>query len=179
MKAFAKCGFMLCCLLFSCSLEERYGDIEGESGFSYKESKEAWLELKEINGDSYHYTILFLSWTGFGNRTIITVVEGEVNERYYEAFERREENGGQIEEITESYHEMSEDLGTHEEGAEPLTIDELYQICIARYLSVDEQSNSIYFNTNDAGVITTCGYVPKNCADDCFRGFDMLEFEWD
>lgn len=166
-------------ILISCSvLEEKAGKIEGESGISYNESKDLWADLKEVNGNSYTYTIEFISWAGFGSRTTIKVEEGEVSERYYEYFLQKYEDGEYQEEITETYTEAGDELGSHEAGAEPLTIDQLYGICISEYLVVNETENTIYFNTNDTGVISECGYVPDNCADDCFIGFQMSNFEW-
>ncbi|MGA9326262.1 MAG: hypothetical protein WBV47_09460, partial [Salegentibacter sp.] len=66
----------------------------------------------------------------------------------------------------------------HEEGAEALNIDELYDVCISKYLVVSPAENTVYFNTWGEGVISTCGYVPDGCMDDCFIGFEMSHFEW-
>lgn len=173
--------FLVLCSIFffSCNLiEYQAGQRHGDSGISYNDSKNLWADLKEVNGDSYTYTVKFISWAGFGWNTTIKVEEGQVSERYYEAFVQKYEGGEYLEEITETYTETGDELGFHETGAEPLTIDELYEICISEYLVVNEAENAIYFNTTDAGVISECGYVPDNCADDCFIGFQILEFEW-
>ncbi|MFD1096383.1 hypothetical protein [Salegentibacter chungangensis] len=165
--------------LLSCSIaQEKSGKIEGNSGINYNESKEMWAEMKEVNGNSYSYTLEFISWTGAGSRTTITVKDGIVAERYYEAFLQKTEDGEHNEEITETYTETNDEIGSHEAGAEPLSVDELYELCLAEYLVVNETENTIYFNTTQQGVISECGYVPENCVDDCFRGFQMSHFEW-
>ncbi|MFZ0489894.1 MAG: hypothetical protein WAM00_06610 [Salegentibacter sp.] len=181
MKTFSVKIVMFTLLLLSgaCNLVEfSLGRIKGDSGISYNDSKVLWEELKTTNGNSYNYTIRFLSFAGFGSNTTITVTEGVVTERRYEAFEQREAEGGLIEEIVESYVETGADIGTHEEGAEALNIDELYDVCISKYLVVSPAENTVYFNTWGEGVISTCGYVPDGCMDDCFIGFEMSHFEW-
>lgn len=166
--------FLGACNLVQFSL----GRIKGDSGVSYNDSKVLWEELKATNGNSYNYTIRFLSFAGFGSNTTITVTDGLVTERHYEAFEQREENGGLVEEITETYTETGDEIGSHKDGAEPLTVDELYELCISKYLVVNQAQNTLYFNTSEEGVISTCGYVPDGCMDDCFIGFQMSHFEW-
>lgn len=166
-------------LLISCSVEtvRENANIEGEYGFNFKESKHEWDKLKTRNGNSYFYVFLEQSFAGFGSETKITVNRGKVVSRHYEAFEISEEDGSKI--ITFSYAEESKkDLGKHAEGALPLTMDELYRSCIARYLIADPYTNEVFFETNEEGVMILCGFVPNGCQDDCYRGITISEFSW-
>ena len=42
-------------------------------------------------------------------------------------------------------------------------------------------STSVSVGAADAkldGIISLCGFVPKGCQDDCFRGIKIKSFEW-
>ncbi len=80
-------------------------------------------------------------------------------------------------EIIDSYSETGANLGSHEKGADLLTIDDLYNSC-PEYLNVDPTTNTIYFRTKKNGLMTSCGYRPKNCMDDCNRGVSIMSFIW-
>lgn len=166
-------------LMFSCSMDalQENIQIEGEHGYNFRESKAAWDELKRKNGNSYEYTILEQSWTGTGSETTIDVEKGRVIGRYYLAFEISDEDGSK--EITDSYEETSKkEIGSHSLGAPPHTIDDLYKTCISEYLIVDPDSNEVYFETNEEGVMILCGFVPIGCQDDCYRGIRISAFSW-
>ena len=45
------------------------------------------------------------------------------------------------------------------------------------WLRMDEDENLIFFEANNKGMISTCGYFPKNCADDCFTGITITEIK--
>ena len=58
----------VCALAFfhtSCDLETLIPalNVQGDSGYTYSESRSLWLQMKEDNGDSYEYTVGVLSWT--------------------------------------------------------------------------------------------------------------------
>jgi hypothetical protein len=150
--------------------------LKGESGLSYNESLTQWKELKNENGNSYMYQTTITSWTGFGSITELKVEEGIVTSRVYQAFETNETNGER--EVFDSYTETKTDLGSHDEGAKPLTIDELYHSCASEFLSIDKENNTLYFETEVNGLMTLCGFVPDGCMDDCFRGVSINSFEW-
>ena len=80
--------------------------------------------------------------------------------------------------ITPVYTEDQADLGINQKGAPPVTFDKLYNSCGTQYLMVNTQNNDIYFEVSDTGLISTCGYVPKGCMDDCFHGITIKSFEW-
>ena len=172
---------LLCFNLFSCDKEPTSNaetEISGGSGISYKTSKNSWEELKARNGTSYSYTVETSSWTGFETKTVIRVVEDEVVGRDFESKKVVQEDGEVNVEILESYSETSTELNSHENGAAPLTVNELYDTCLSEYLVVDRAENTIYFDTFNSGIINICGYSNKYCADDCFHGFKITDFNW-
>jgi len=150
--------------------------LKGENGLSYNESLNKWTELKKDNGNSYIYQTTFLSWTGFGRTTELKIIEGKVTSRIYQEFSTDEQTGERV--ITDSYTENENDLGNHEKGAIPLTIDELYSSCAGDYLIVDEEKNTLYFETEINGLVALCGFVPDGCVDDCFQGISIDSFDW-
>ncbi|WP_052825764.1 hypothetical protein [Neotamlana nanhaiensis] len=156
---------LLCSL--SCSNEEMK---------DYNESLRNWNSLKEDNGNSYKYTTSWGSWAGFGGKTTMTIQDNQVISRFYESFKIDGATGELT--IIETFEETLETLNSNNAGSPPLTIDELYDSCLENYLKVNKNKNTIYFETNDFGLISTCGFVPDNCVDDCFTGFRIDSFEW-
>ena len=164
---------------FSCSIEAVRENLllEGEYGYNFRESKSQWDKLKREHGNSYEYTLMEQSWTGHGSETTMKVENGKVVARYFEAFIISDEDGSK--KITDSYREESKkEIGSHEEGAPPLSIDDLYKTCLAEYLIFDPGANMVYFETTKDGIIALCGYVPTGCADDCFQGLKISYFSW-
>jgi hypothetical protein len=171
-------------LFFSCEHTEdifkselsELTELVNQSGVSYSESLEKWNKLKIINGNSYVYQTSFYSWIGEASITEITVIKGTVTSRVYEHFKTNESNGRGA--LIDTYSESIDNLGVHESGALPKTIDELYNTCSSDYLTVDPNTNTIYFETALNGVMTLCGFVPDRCQDDCFVGTNIKNFEW-
>lgn len=150
--------------------------LKGENGLSYNESVLKWSELKTKNGNTYMYQITYTSWTGFSNMTELKVTDGIVTSRVYKEFKINETT--KQGEIIDSYTETTDNLGSHTKGAAPLTIDELYNTCANEYLIVDEDKNTIYFETELNGMMTLCGFIPNACMDDCYRGIKIDSFAW-
>ncbi len=150
--------------------------LKGENRLSYNESLNKWNELKKVNGNSYVYQTTFLSWTGFGSTTELKVVEGKVTTRNYREFNTDEQTGERV--TTGSYTENENELGSHEKGAAPFTIDELYNSCARDYFVVDEENNTLHFETDVNGLMTLCGFVPNGCLDDCYQGISIESFDW-
>ncbi|UOR05180.1 hypothetical protein MUN82_19860 [Hymenobacter aerilatus] len=173
---------ILTAIIMSCSKDETTNlsvltTLKGESGISYNESLSKWYELKKTNGNSYVYQTTFVSWTGFGSITEIKIEKGIVTSRAYQEFKINATNGQR--EIIDTYTETKANLGSHKKGAAPLTIDDLYNSCASEYLIVDKEKNTLYFDTDKInGSMNLCGFVPKGCADDCFRGIRINSFKW-
>ncbi|NLD45951.1 MAG: hypothetical protein GX660_01965, partial [Clostridiaceae bacterium] len=96
--------------------------------------------------------------------------------RIYKEFQTNETNGQK--ELIDSYTETMNSLGSHDKGANLLTIDDLYNSCAGEYLIVDKERNTLYFDTGISGLMTLCGFVPNGCVDDCFTGVRIISFEW-
>ena len=171
----------VCALAFfhtSCDLETLIPalNVQGDSGYTYSESRSLWLQMKEDNGDSYEYTVGVLSWTGDGNNTIITIDEGKAVARKYQEFFMDPDTGVKTDGF--GYSETGADVGINEAGAKAMTMDELYGICLADYLVVDPENNTVRFETDGVGILTLCGFIPNGCADDCFVGINLSDFKW-
>lgn len=139
-------------------------------------SQEKWNNVKVKNKNSYAYSISFTSWSGYGNITVIKVTDGIVVERKYSEFIVNQITGQQ--DISLAYTEDQAHLGSNQNGALPLTMDELYHTCGKEYLVMNTRDNDLHFETSDIGLMNLCGYVPKNCMDDCFNGIVIKTFEW-
>jgi hypothetical protein len=130
------------------------------------QSVRVWRDVKEAHGASYTYRVRFRSWTGFGSDTTIYVSADVVVRRDYSSFDRDEQG---VTHPVDAWSELGEQVGGHPEGASPVTIDVLYTQC-ADALKQDTATNRLFFETEPSGVMRRCGFVPDNCADDCFNG---------
>ncbi|WP_111709557.1 hypothetical protein [Lutibacter citreus] len=159
----------------SCEKEDIF-EKKGENNYSYNKSLDVWEQLKNENGNSYTYETTFGSWTGFGSTTKLEIKNGIVISRTNHRYQINNSNGEK--DPIDSYSETLENLGSHDYGANPLTIDEVYKICAEKYLIVNKKKNIIYFETLENGLISLCGFLPKNCIDDCFTGISIESFNW-
>ncbi|RKD86470.1 hypothetical protein [Mangrovibacterium diazotrophicum] len=150
--------------------------IKGDSGITYDESFSRWENLKLKNGTSYVYSVTSESWTGYRSVTTLTVTDGTVSQRSYQAFSMNNPENEEV--VYEEWTETGDSLGSHTAGVPLFTIDDLYETCVKDYLVVDESNNSLYFDTDASGVISLCGYTPDNCADDCYVGINIQAFSW-
>lgn len=140
------------------------------------QSLATWQQLKADNGGYYRYETSFGSWAGFGDKTTLTVQNEMVIARAYEAYQS-DGNTGETE-TTESWTEEGAEVGSHEAGADPVTIDALYSRCQNEILTQNTLANDIYLEFRDDGMLYYCQYAPKSCVDDCSTGviIDRLEF---
>lgn len=65
---------------------------------------------------------------------------------------------------------------TNTSAAPPLTLDEVYVKAQNEWL-VKRDDVTIYFEADNGGLISSCGYVPNGCADDCFRGIHIITIQ--
>lgn len=141
---------------------------------AYNKSLETWKKLKKEKGNSYTYEVHFQSWVGFGSTTTITVKEGKVVERKYESFENNDEKKSS----NERFVEKNSQIGSHKTGAAALTMDDIYIKAKKDYLHIDTTQNYVFFSLDEQGILKMCGYVDKNCADDCYNGIRIQKFTW-
>lgn len=158
--------FFLAAPLFSACSKN---DIEHENSFD--KSYRAWQVFKKDAGNSYRYTVVFGSWVGFSTETVITVTEGKVTGRSY-VLREYERNNSNVIVVKDQWTETAATLNTHEKGALSRTLDEVYQEARTNWLK-KRSKTSTYFETKNSGMISSCGYVESNCADDCFVGISI------
>lgn len=140
----------------------------------YDKSYKAWKNFKSANNNTYRYKTFFVSWVGFTTETTITVRDGKVVERSF--VNKRINYPSKDIEILESWTENSTQLNTHQTGAATLTLDEIYQKAKVEWLLVRKNAET-YFENENTGMISSCGYVENNCMDDCFVGINIAFIE--
>lgn len=168
-----KANFSLIILLLTLAVTScKKSDIESERNF--KKSYNVWLNFKAETGNSYRYTIVSSSWVGTNSETTVTVKNGKVFSRSFvsTAYENYK---NQIE-IKEQWEEDEQNINTHESHGRALTLDEIYDLAKTQWL-VKQKGVSTTFEVNNNGMISSCGYVPNNCADDCFFGITIKSIE--
>jgi hypothetical protein len=78
--------------------------------------------------------------------------------------------------VLDQWTEAENQLSTHETGAAPVTLDKIYETAKQDWLQKRDNA-STYFETNNRGMISLCGYVPDGCQDDCFQGITISFIE--
>lgn len=155
-------------LLFSCKK-----DTELLYRGEFQESYQAWLDFKTSSGNSYQYVNFSSSWTGIQSRTTIIVDKGVVVGRSYVLIDNHTSSGPAI---VEQWTEDRNTLNSHDRGATTLTLDQIYDKAKTDWL-IKRDKTTTYFETANRGMISSCGYVYNNCADDCFNGIHIISIE--
>jgi hypothetical protein len=146
-------------------------NIPNESDFN--KSYKAWAAYKASVHNSYSYTQSQGSVFGYGSETKIGVSNGKVISRNFIAVQLRRDSSNKTDTITR-WHEEKSSLNTHDnQGAELLTLDDIYMKASTIWLKGDKKANDIYFEAKNNGMISNCGFVPKGCQDDCFTGISI------
>lgn len=140
----------------------------------FEKSYKAWADFKQAANDSYRYTVETSSWTGTTTTTVLTIDEGKVVKRSYVA-KSMVSSSNQIV-IHEQWEEEGATLNTHPNGSALITLDKVYQKAKTEWLPKRANAKS-YFETKNDGMISSCGYVDDNCADDCFVGITITNIE--
>ena len=126
-------------------------------------SLETWQQLKAEKGEHYRYKVSAGSVFGPSYDTTLTVKADRVVQRDL-AVSQIDDEGNTT--IVESWSETGDALGTHDDGAELITVDERYGRCKNDVLSQNPVNNDIYLAFQDNGVLRDCSYVPKGAAYD-------------
>ncbi len=131
------------------------------------------LEIKVNN--SYSYTAYAGSVFGNHIETKITVTNGKVTAPEYIAGTYKPNTADLV--ISKTWIENESSLNTHtNSGAfEMLTLDQVYTKAKSIWLKADPKQNDIYFEPANEGMISSAGYVPKGCQDDCFNGVHIKD----
>jgi hypothetical protein len=134
----------------------------------FETSLKVWNSYKTLVNNSYSYTIANYSSIGVissHTETKIIVQNNKVTGRIYTAYVSIH--------VIETWTETSTTLNTHNNGVATITLDEIYAKAKNEWLAVDKKQNQIIFTTDNQGFIKQCGYIPNNCADDCFIGITI------
>ena len=73
-------------------------------------------------------------------------------------------------EWTENENEINSH--TNSGASYALTLDQVYEKARTEWL-IKRKDATVYFEANNNGLISSCGYVPDGCMDDCFRGITI------
>ncbi|MBB4118690.1 hypothetical protein GGR32_000970 [Mesonia hippocampi] len=139
----------------------------------YDTSKKTWESFKKSTGNSYQYTVSNSSWTGITQQTTITVKKGKVIQREF----KQSHPQSSLKEIDNiAWIEKGKEINTHKNGTEAITLDEVYKKVKNNWL-IKRENAKVYFETKNNGIISTCGYVEPNCADDCFKGIRITNIK--
>lgn len=144
----------------------------------YDKSYAKWLSFKKTSNNSYTYTTVTSSIfpEGATTETKINVMNGSITERDYIAYhyERSANSTTATKVVSSQWSEDKASLNSHKnEGAQLLKLDDIYYKAKNEWLKVDKNANDIYFEAKNDGIISSCGYIPKGCQDDCFRGISI------
>ena len=153
------------CLFNSCDSD----DLEYQNKF--ETSLKIWLNFKEYSNNSYKYTVKNSSWIGFSWETTISVGNGIVIRRDFK-YTSTEGLPIDIKQDELQWTETNSEIGIHKNGAEPITLSEIYNKAQNDWL-IERNNVTTYLETKNNGMISTCGYVENNCADDCFIGIHI------
>ena len=164
-------SFVLVIMFVSCDKDDLYYESAFERSYS------EWLTFKKASDNSYRYTAIGGTWVGASWETTITVTDGEVTSRFFK-MTASDELLAEIPEEDLEWTESGNELNSHTNtpAAKTITLDEVYEKARNEWL-IKRDDISAYFETNNNGMISTCGYIDNNCADDCFIGIDISHIE--
>ncbi|ASV32690.1 hypothetical protein [Maribacter cobaltidurans] len=158
---------LISCIISSCSSED--DDFNYQNDF--EESQKIWLDFKESSNNSYKYVVSEGSgFTTYGWETTVTVSNGIIIKRDFkytagaEGFVPEDQL-----EWTENQNEINSPEHEHTSAFPALTLDTIYTKAKQEWL-IKKENTDVFFESENDGMISTCGYVMNNCLDDCFVG---------
>jgi hypothetical protein len=139
---------------------------------AYNKSYNAWEDFKAASNNSYRYNVQTSSWAGTSSETVITVQKGVVVGRdYIRTFSTHTASSWQVDTLG-AWSENGAQLGTHDEGASLWTLDDIYTEAKTNWLLKRDDAQT-FFETENNGMISSCGYRNNGCQDDCFIGIHI------
>jgi hypothetical protein len=134
---------------------------------NFDTSLQTWQTFKASANNSYVYSTKSQGW--IDDSTGITVANGKVTNRDYFIFVHEPATNAGKRVASLQWKETTTNLGSHNEGFNAYTMDQVYDKAKNVWLAVDKKTNDIRFETNNAGIISLVGYEPKGVAD-AFNG---------
>jgi hypothetical protein len=136
-------------------------------------SYQTWLSYKSSIHNSYNYTQSYGSVFGYSTEIKIGVKDGKFISRHL-ILTRYHANDTNKKDTLRQWHEDASSLNTHGiEAGNLLTIDDIYDQSRKVYLKADVKKNMVIFEANNNGILSSCGYIPNGCQDDCFNGINI------
>lgn len=148
----------------------------------FDKSYKAWLSFKQSSNNSYTYVVNWGSWTGYGSETTLKIVNGVIVSRQFTSHQLVYPQGGgkPTNEMMTTWTETGSAVNTHdrnEGAADAITLDEVYEKAKSVWLKADKKENAVYFEADNNGLISSCGFVPEGCQDDCFSGITITSIK--
>jgi hypothetical protein len=144
--------------------------VEPTDAAVIKSSRETWDETKIKHGDSYRYSVVFTSAFGFGNETIIVVVNGKISERRYRSWMRpMAVTPGEKTGPKPDWVEMADNIGKHKDGAPARTMEQLYDEAEKAAEQKLQPFEKLYVKTDSRGILEYAFIVDKRITDDAPR----------
>ncbi len=122
-----------------------------------------WNALKAENGNHYLYEVSASVIAGPTFTTTLTVQDETVVMRNLEVSEI---SGTGEKTVIDSWTEEGAAVGSHDEGAEPVTLDARYNTCRSDVLSRSSLTNDIILEFQANGVLASCYSLPKGVVYD-------------
>ena len=136
-------------------------------------SYRVWLSYKNSIHNSYSYTQYYGSVFGFGTEIKIAVKDGKFISRDL-TLTRYHADDTNKKDTLKRWHEDVSSINTHgAEARDLLTIDDVYDQSRKVWLKADVKKNTVIFEANNNGLISSCGFIPNGCQDDCFNGIKI------
>lgn len=182
----------LCCLFLLSNwsfAQKNYIDAA-----DFEKSLKTWEEGKAAHQNSYEFSLVKGSFSGYTATTTFTVVEGILVKRSFNEILPDSAGGNRK---GESWVETEDKINSHESGEKWVTMDQIYAYA-KNYVgketpkkekAADENEItdgivppkldiSVFFSTEYAGIISLVGSRPNGCMDDCFSGYRVVGFKW-
>jgi hypothetical protein len=134
---------------------------------NFDTSLQTWETFKTSANNSYVYTTKSQGW--IDDSTRITVANGKVTNRDYFIFVHEPATNAGKRVASLQWKETTTDLGSHNEGFNAYTMDQVYDKAKTVWLAADKKVYDLYFETNNAGIISLVGNKSKT-VEDTFAG---------
>ena len=161
------------CIGSSCASDD---DFKYQNDF--ETSQNVWLDFKESSKNSYKYVVTGGSgFAAYGWETTLTVSSGTIVKRHFK-YTAGAEDFIPVEELEWTETENEINCAEHENtSAFPaMTLDDIYAKAKQEWL-IKRTDAAVFFETENKGMISTCGYVKNECLDDCFVGVHIKSVE--
>lgn len=167
--------------------------LQDEHSEAYVNSLKLWQEQKAAHNNSYEFSLVWGSFSGYSHTTTITVKNGEIIKRAYKEYVPKDMRREGVK--PQKWVEKGDDIGTHKEGKQAMTLDNVYNYAKGLLTVIEKPTSTevelegekiiltlpeinIYFSADNKGLISSAGSTPEGCMDDCFSGYTVRDIKW-